>query len=120
MGWTRGDQRRAEILTRDVGIGEVSEGATRLGVSASEGGPAREVQVGGESLLRAVAARGNYWGQDRIDMQFAAKEIRTWRFTWKPGEQECRSAKRLARYLKDSRRVVIEYKFQKLPEKVVV
>ena len=38
----------------------------------------------------------------------------------KPEEQDWRSAKRLARYLKDSKRMVIEYKFQKLPEKVVV
>ena len=57
-------------------------------------------------------------GQDRMDMQFAAKEIS--RFMSMPEEQDWRSAKRLARYLKDSKRMVIEYKFQKLPEKVVV
>ena len=38
----------------------------------------------------------------------------------KPEEQDWRSAKRLARYLKANKRVVVEYKFQKLPEKVVV
>jgi hypothetical protein len=53
-----------------------------------------------------------------MDMQFAAKEIS--RFMSKPEEQDWRSAKRLARYLKDNKRMVIEYKFQKLPEKVVV
>ena len=65
-----------------------------------------------------MAARGNYLGQDRMDMQFAAKEIS--RFMSKPEEQDWRSAKRLARYLKDNRRVVIMYKYQKLPWKVTV
>ncbi len=61
-----------------------------------------------------MAARGNYLGQDRRDMQFAAQEIS--RFTSKPEEQDWRAAKRLARYL----RVELEYKYQKLPNKVVV
>ena len=70
-----------------------------------------------ESLFRVVAARGNYLGQDRMDMQFAAKEVS--RFTSKPEEQDWSSAKRSARQLKDNKRVVIEYKFQRMPEKVV-
>jgi hypothetical protein len=53
-----------------------------------------------------------------MDMQFAAKEIS--RFMSKPEEQDWRSAKRLARYLKDNKRMVIEYKFQELPEKIVM
>ena len=44
-----------------------------------------------------------------MDMQFAAKEIS--RFMSEPEEQDWRSAKRLARYLKDNRRVVIMYKY---------
>ena len=70
-------------------------------------------------MLRAVATRGRNLGQDRVDMQFAAKEVS--RFMSKPEEQDWRSAKRLARYLKDNndKRVVIEHKFQKMPEKVV-
>ena len=71
-----------------------------------------------ESLFRTVAARGSYLGQDRMDMQFAAKEVS--RFTSKPEEQDWSSANRLARYLRDDKRVVIEYKFQRTPEKVVV
>ncbi len=69
-------------------------------------------------MFRAVAARVNYLGQGRMDMQFTAKEVS--RFMANPEEQHWRAAKILARYLKDSRRVVIECKFQKLPEKVVV
>ncbi len=69
-------------------------------------------------MLRAVAARGNYFGQERVAMQFAAKE--TSRFSSKPEEQNWRSAKRLARHLKECRRVAIERKFHKTPEKFVV
>ncbi len=69
-------------------------------------------------MFRAVAARGNYLGQGRVGMQFAAKEIS--RFTSKPEDQDWRSATRLVRRLKDNKRVAIEYKFQRLPEKVVV
>ncbi len=50
-------------------------------------------------------------------MQFAAKEVSG--LTSKPEEQDWNSAKRLARFFKDNKRVVIEYMFQKRPEKVV-
>ncbi len=53
-----------------------------------------------------------------MEMQFAAKEIS--RFMSKPEEQDWRAAKRLARYLEDHRRVVLEYKYQELPSKVVM
>ncbi len=52
-----------------------------------------------------------------MDMLFAAKGIS--RFMSKPEEQVWRAAKRLARYLEDYHRVVLEYKYQKLPNKVV-
>ncbi len=111
------DQRHAEILMRDVGIDEGCKGAVTPGVSTTEGWQTGEVLVGGESLIRAAAARGNYLGKDRMDMQFAAKEIS--RFTSKPEEQDWKSAKMLARCLRDSKRIVIEYNFQRLPEKGV-
>ncbi len=60
---------------------------------------------------------GNYLGQDWMGVQVAAKEIS--RLTSKPEEQDWKSAKRLARYLTDNKRVVIENRFQKLPEKAV-
>ncbi len=74
------DQRHAETLMRDVGIEEGSKGVATPGVST------REVQVGGGSQYRAVAARRYYFGQDCIDVQFAVKEIS--RFTSKLEEQD--------------------------------
>jgi hypothetical protein len=52
-----------------------------------------------------------------MEMHFAAKEAS--RFTSKPEEQEWSSAKRFAMHLKDNKGVVIEHKFQMMPEKVV-
>ena len=89
------DQRHAEILMRDMGVDESCKGVVTPGVSASDGGPTGETAVGEGSQFRAVAARGNYLGQDRMDMQFAAKDISI--FMSKPEEQDWRSAKRLAR-----------------------
>jgi hypothetical protein len=53
-----------------------------------------------------------------MDMQFAAEEIS--RVMSKPEEQVWRSAKKSARYWKDNKRMVVGYRFWKLPEKVVV
>ena len=53
-----------------------------------------------------------------MDMQYAAKEIS--RFMTKPEEQDRKAAMRSARYLEDLRRVLMEYKHQELPKKVVV
>jgi hypothetical protein len=104
---------------RDIGIDYGSKGAMTHRVSTNEGGQAQEERTRGESLIRAVAGRGKYLGPDRVDMQLAATDIS--RFIMpKPEEQNCKSAKRLARYMKDIKRVVIEYKFKKLQEKVVV
>ena len=101
------DQRRAEIILRDMGVDTSAKEVATPGVSSIEGGQVQGDQVRVESLFRAVAARGNYLGQDRMDMQFAAEEIL--RFMAKPEDQDWRSAKRLARSFKGNRRVVIEY-----------
>ncbi len=57
-------------------------------------------------------------GQDLVDKQFEAKEAS--RFTSKPDEKDWSSVKILARYLKEHKSVAIEYKSQRMPEKVVV
>ena len=101
---------------RDMSVNEGSKGLSVPGISASEGG--HSGGIGEESLFRGVAARGNYLGQDRMDIQFAAKEIS--RFMSKPEEQDWGAAERLARYLKNHRRVVIEHGHQEMPSKVVV
>ena len=104
----------------DIDIDEGSNGVTTPGSNSEGGQEVRGESKGdrGESRYRAVAARGNYLGQDRMDVQFAVKEIS--RLMSKPEAQDWRAAQKLARYLKDHQRVVLAYKYQKLPSKVVV
>ncbi len=94
------DQRDAEILMKDMGVDGGSRGVTTAGNNGEGGQDVKGDKS--ESKFRAVAARGNYLGQDRMDVQYEAKEIS------KPQEQDWRAAKRLARHLKDHRRVVLE------------
>ncbi len=67
------DQRHAEILMKDMGINEGSKGVTMPGCNG-QGGPEAKGDRS-ESRFGSVAARGNYLGQDRMDMQYAAKGI---------------------------------------------
>ena len=53
------DQRHAEVLMRGLGTDEGCNGVVTPGCSNIEGGHVGEMLVGGESLFRAVAARGN-------------------------------------------------------------
>ena len=64
----------------------------------------------GESLLRAVAARGTYLGQDRMDVQFAAKECARGMST--PTQRDMSLLKRAARFTLEAPRTVWVWKRQ--------
>ncbi len=68
------DHWHSEILMKDTGVDEGSKGATTPG-SNSEGGHGEAQGDRGERRYSAVAARGNFLGQGRMDIQFAAKEV---------------------------------------------
>ena len=116
------DQRHAEIVMRDLGVHEGSKGLSTPGStqesSYDQGGHSKVGEFPGDSVYRAVAARSNYLGQDRFDMQFAAKELS--RFMSAPEPYDWSSAKRLARYLKDHKRVIVDFAYQELPKEIVV
>ncbi len=67
-----------------------------------------------ESLSRAVAARGNYLARIAWTCSSRRRSRRGSRRSPRS------SAKRLAKCLKDNKRAVIEYKFQRMPKKVVM
>ena len=62
-------------------------------------------------MFRALAARANYLAQDRIDVQFAAKEV--CRYMSLPTDAAQAALKRLGRYLLGHKRVVYKYPFQR-------
>ena len=64
------------------------------------------------TLYRAMSARANYLSQDRSDIQVAVKELT--RSMSAPTAADRLQLKRLARYLIDRPRVVIEYNYQSL------
>ena len=68
------------------------------------------------TAYRACAARGNFLGLDRPDLQFAAKEIS--RHMSSPLECDVAALKRFGRYVKRYPRVVFNYKFQRMPSKI--
>ena len=61
--------------------------------------------------FRGLAARANYLAQDRIDLQFAAKEI--CRFMSAATETSEAALNRLGRFLFEHKRVVYRYPFQR-------
>jgi hypothetical protein len=78
------DQRHAEIIATETGMTDDSKEVVTPGVSVDDGKNTGEGVDG--KLFRALAARCNYMAQDRVDVQFAAKEIS--RFMSAPEEQD--------------------------------
>ena len=63
------------------------------------------------TTFRALAARANYLSQDRIDLQYAAKEV--CRFMSLPTDASQMALERLGRYLIGHKRAVYSYPFQR-------
>lgn len=63
------------------------------------------------SVFRALAARANYLAQDRIDLQFSAKEV--CRFMSAPTNTSKEALRWLGRFLLGHKRVVYSYPFQR-------
>ena len=67
------DQRHAELVAREAGINQGSNVVSTPGVHEHRD-DGEEVQVDVRAH-RGIAARGNDLGQDRVDIQFAAKDV---------------------------------------------
>ena len=95
------DQRHAEIIVEAAGL-QNSNSVSTPGVKEVEVGEGTPSEEG--TNYRAIAARANYLAQDRIDIQFAAKELS--RNMSNPDVEDWRLIKRLGRYLKGEPRIV--------------
>ena len=102
-----------------------SKGVETPGIKHSKGDESKDVAEGSDPLVgsevtafRACAARCNFWGLDRPDVQYAAKEIS--RNMANPRQGDVAALKRLGRYLKQHPRAVFKYKFQELPSSIRV
>ena len=106
------DKRHAEQIVEDMGIELESNGleAPIERQSIPEGYDDGEEDLLGPreaTQFRGVAARANYMSQDRIDTQYASKEIS--RYMSRPRISSWDKLKRLARYLVEHPRVVWKF-----------
>ena len=105
------DPRQAEKLISECGLTGSSTTATPgLRVAFEEVEKDEPLEEELHTAFRASAARANYLAADRIDCQFAAKEICRWMAA--PTRHSWTAMKRLCRYLVGLPRLVYCYRWQ--------
>jgi histone deacetylase 1/2 len=105
------DPRQVEKLLAECGLTGANAVATPgVRLSFSEVEKDDELQPFQVTAFRGAAARANYLAADRIDCQFAAKEICRWMSS--PTENSWNALKRLCRYLAGLPRLVYTYGWQ--------
>jgi len=107
------DPRQAERFLEGLGLDDgcksVATPGQKLEIDALK--EDKSIPADEYSVFRALAARSNYLAQDRIDLQFSAKEV--CRFMSSPTVASQGSLKRLGRFLLGHRRVVYKFVFQR-------
>ena len=102
------DPRQAERLISECGL----EGANAMATpgvrpTAAEVAADQELPSQLSTAFRGAAARGNYLAADRIDAQFACKEV--CRHMSKPTAESWKALKRICRFLNGCPRLVYTY-----------
>ena len=107
------DPRQCERLLEGLGLddGCTSTATPGLKPIIEQLKDDQPLDVEGHTEFRALAARANYLAQDRIDIQFPAKEV--CRFMSSPTETSKAAMKRMGRYLIGHKRMVYTYPFQR-------
>ena len=112
-GWQyEPDQRHAEIIIKTLGL-ESSKPVKTPGEEENKKEMeenAQELDRNMSSEYRGMTARANYLAQDRIDIQYAVKELS--RAMAAPTVGDWKKLKRLGRYLVGKPRVVTSYPWQ--------
>ena len=104
------DKKHVIEIIKQIGLEAESKGVDTPTVKET----LADLELDGEELerseatrFRAIAARGNYLAQDRIDMQYAAKEV--CRDMATPRKRSWIKLKRLARYLMEYPTLIITF-----------
>jgi len=112
-GWQyEPDQRHADPMVRELGL-EKAKGVKSPGEDEKKWemeDNEKPLSPGDATRFRAIAARANYLALDRVDLQYAAKEV--CRGLAAPTVGHSKKLRRLGRCLIDARRVVSDYKLQ--------
>ena len=107
------DPRQAERLINECGLTGANAMATPgAKVTYQDHEADKTFEKGLHTAFRGSAARANYMSADRIDCQYACKEI--CRSMSTPTEQSWKALKRLGRYLCGAPRLVYTYRKQEI------
>ena len=112
-GWEyEADQRHAELIVKGLGLEEAKAVATPAEGERPWLADDEEEKLSSHEAreFRGLAARANYLALDRVDIQYAVKEV--CRGMAEPTKRDVRKLRRLGRYLKGRPRLVVEYKWQ--------
>ncbi len=107
------DPRQAEKLVEECGMTDTNSVATpgvRMSFDQMEKDKPLPAHL--HTAFRGAAARANYLAADRVDCQFAAKEVCRWMSA--PTEGSWNALKRLCRYLVGLPRQVFVYRWQEV------
>ena len=113
------DPRHVEILQSQVGLskpgtkGVVSPGLKRSGLSCDS----PELTAEEKAVFRSAAMRASYLSHDRVDIQFACKELA--RHLNSPRVCHYEELKRLVRYLISNPRLILHFKRERASYTVV-
>ena len=109
------DPRHSEIIIGELGLkGSKAVVAPGVKVAINPDDPGEPLSTAESSRFRSLVARANYLAQDRVDIQYAVKEL-TRRMSC-PDTHDMIALKRLGRYLVGCPRVVTKYPTQNLPK----
>jgi hypothetical protein len=117
------DPRHAEIMIAQLALGgpgakSVTTPGVKETVPRSEDDATNPLMYGEEaSSYRGLAARANFLAQDRLDLQYASKELSRWMAVPRQGDWE--AMKRFGRYLLLKPRATIFYGWQAEPTELV-
>ena len=105
------DPRQAEKLSIECGVqGSNTVATPGVRQSFAETVDDKPLDAKMASPFRGAAARANYLAADRLDVQFAAKEVCRWMSA--PTDQAWSALKRLSRYLEGLPRLVYVFRWQ--------
>ena len=110
------DPRHVELMLQEMGM-QNCKGSEVMGPAPN---PADEIPLTGKDAtqFRSLAARCNFLSSDRVDIQFACKEA--CRRMAAPTTSDWAMLKKMARYLKAHPRMIVEFKYQQMPQHLTV